>query len=506
MARNGMLLAGARGIESEKMTREVPDTAVMPSPFPVFSYWFGADLAPLQEVVTGWRQHFPQFCLHGDEEVLHLLQTYFPQHVEVYRRIRIPTARSDIALMLLLYEHGGLYVDCHCGPRDPDATLRLFTWLERYDAVVFDRKLKQEARPIEQHLFINSMILARPRFDGLLEACRQALLNFAKQYEDERRNKGFSPYDIWSLSGPGLLSRVLLEPASNDRDLRAAYANVKILREENSPVVRNMFRAYRSLSAHWSERQRSECLFENDAYEPSPSLTEFIERAVVGSEDPPLLRSLYELSFRVFGKVSAHPHYAYYYPWIAAALAEVEPGARLLDIGAGVSPLPCHFAERGALVDCVDNSPIHRVPPFGDDWNDWGYFDYATLHQNVTAHRCPIQQYQPLYPYQAIYSNTSLALFSAADRDATLTLCWQWLKHGLLALTLDLIPGTTCVWTKGGSHGETSENHGTLEQVVDKLRELGFEIVRTVVKRGIEGWNRTDLSLIVARKGAAVGD
>ena len=58
------------------------------------------------------------------------------------------------------------------------------------------------------------MILARPRFDGLLEACRQALLNFAKQYEEERRNKGYSPYDIWSLSGPWLLSRVLLYVAA----------------------------------------------------------------------------------------------------------------------------------------------------------------------------------------------------------------------------------------------------------------------------------------------------
>jgi mannosyltransferase OCH1-like enzyme len=85
---------------------------------PVFSYWTGEDLTVHKDLISEWRGEFPHFQIFGDAEVLPLIERYFPDYTQLYNRIRIPTARSDIALLLLLYELGGLYIDCHCGIRD----------------------------------------------------------------------------------------------------------------------------------------------------------------------------------------------------------------------------------------------------------------------------------------------------------------------------------------------------------------------------------------------------
>ncbi len=58
-----------------------------------------------------------------------IMERNFPDRMELYSQIRIPTAKSDIALLLLLYEFGGLYIDCHCGIRDADQIRRLLACL-----------------------------------------------------------------------------------------------------------------------------------------------------------------------------------------------------------------------------------------------------------------------------------------------------------------------------------------------------------------------------------------
>ena len=84
----------------------------------VFSYWDKPDLSPIKTFIDEWRSHFPNFTILGDSEIEPLIEELFPEHLEMYRRIRIPTAKSDIALLLGLYKFGGLYADCHCGIRD----------------------------------------------------------------------------------------------------------------------------------------------------------------------------------------------------------------------------------------------------------------------------------------------------------------------------------------------------------------------------------------------------
>src|ERR1700739_3752711 len=107
---------------------------------PVFSYWTDNDQTVHNDLINDWGAEFPQFTIFGDAEVRPLIVRYFPDRMELYDNICIPTARSDIALLLLLYEFGGLYIDCHCGIRDAEEIRTLLSSLGNYDAIFVDRK------------------------------------------------------------------------------------------------------------------------------------------------------------------------------------------------------------------------------------------------------------------------------------------------------------------------------------------------------------------------------
>jgi SAM-dependent methyltransferase len=468
---------------------------------PIFSYWSDTGHEVHRNLIGAWRAEFPRFTIFGDSHVVPLLKRDFPEHLELYGEIRIPTAKSDIALLLLLYEYGGLYVDCHCGIRNAGEIRALLGLLDDYDAIFVDRTLRQEARPVEQHLLINSIIFCRPRLELMLGACRQALANLAWHRGVESRD-GLVPYDIWSLSGPWLLTNAVLEPASFYRDVRAPYRRrVRIVREEIAPISRDRYRSYAIAGQHWSERQQRERLFETDTRRsPAVLPVEHVTHALSLAERPDLLQRLIDTSRRAFGVHMGHFPHTLNYPWTASRLEGLPAGSRILDIGAGCSPLPLHLAESGMIVDCVDNSEFTRTLPAGEDWNEWGFFDYGTLHQNLAAHNVAIDEFTPWHQYEAVYSVGAIAHFPSLIREQTLKKCSAWLKPGgRLVLAVDLIPGADTLWNLGGS-GETPDQHGTCVDVERQLESLGLSIVESRICRGLERWSRTDLYFLVALK------
>src|ERR1044071_10258463 len=113
----------------------------------IFSYWDNPELAPVQDTLTDWRMYFPDFCILGDPDIEPMLVRHFPHFIEMFHRIRIPTCKSDLALLVALYELGGVYIDCHCGVRDPAAIEGILASLERYELVLYDRSFRSQPRP-----------------------------------------------------------------------------------------------------------------------------------------------------------------------------------------------------------------------------------------------------------------------------------------------------------------------------------------------------------------------
>lgn len=211
---------------------------------------------------------------------------------------------------------------------------------------------------------------------------------------------------------------------------------------------------------------------------------------------------------RSFGYVDEYPHYAIVYPWILERLGRLKTGLRLLDLGAGVNPLPLLLAEAGNWVDCVDSSNIVRTLPATESWNGWGFFDYASLHPNLRSIQCSAEDFvSPGVLYEAIYSAGMVAHLPARARAQVFGNCSRMLSPGgALLLYVDLVPRTELIWNRcAGAEVEGQEVHGSKSTVLQELAAAGFDVNGVDIVRDVSA-TRTDILMIdcVATSGALV--
>lgn len=229
---------------------------------PAFAFWDGEDTAPLQDFSQVCAGLFPGFRVYGTRQVAALFEQHFPDFAEIFTRIRIPAARADLARLMLLYDRGGFYIDCHYGIRRPEAVPAFFDALLRHELVVFDRLPEAGPKRPDEMILCNGLILARPGSALILDCLRQAMANV--EWLDRRLRMNLATeYDIWKLTGPGLLTEMLMQPGSQGRQVRRGCEDrILVVPEEGSPFVRGQQRRYPGLGSgqHWSERQRHEPL------------------------------------------------------------------------------------------------------------------------------------------------------------------------------------------------------------------------------------------------------
>jgi cyclopropane fatty-acyl-phospholipid synthase-like methyltransferase len=207
-------------------------------------------------------------------------------------------------------------------------------------------------------------------------------------------------------------------------------------------------------------------------------------------------RALAELdaaSLATFGYIDDYAPYRVAHPWLLARLAALPAGARVLDLGAGVSALPLVLAARGMHVDCVDNSPIDRILPATGDWNGWGFFDYATVHPRLRAYRADAASFAGDAPYDAVVSVGVVAHLSAAVRRACVARCRDWLAPGgQLLVHVDLHRGDNDLWNRSQDREvEPRATHGSVADFAAELSAVGLEDVGLEVFRELPG-TRTD--------------
>ena len=237
----------------------------------IFAYWDSDDHGILTEMISAWRAHFPEFRVLGDRDMLSLIERrHSPEDVDLYKCIRLPNVKSDIARYLALYEFGGLYVDCHSGIRNVFELRHLLERLNDYEAIFIDRRNSFFPRPPGEHFLIGSVIYGRRHSELFIILARRAFANLAWQQHLEQQY-GYVSYHCSRLTGPALITEVVLEPGSCARDVRSDFAGrILIVPEETAPVVRNVYTAYKAAETHWSVRQLNETLFE-PVGEPAPS-------------------------------------------------------------------------------------------------------------------------------------------------------------------------------------------------------------------------------------------
>jgi len=194
------------------------------------------------------------------------------------------------------------------------------------------------------------------------------------------------------------------------------------------------------------------------------------------------------------------------YPVVARLVTEhLEPGSRLVDVGAGVSPLAPFLSARGYLVETVDPSPIRRDWTDHLEWNEWGFLDYAATglasrSWNRTLDRVPSR---PLF--DGACSVSVIEHVPAEERRSLLAdMSARTRTGGLVVLTIDLQPGTDDLWNYNrGVQVDDPSAHGTLQSVVEECSAVGLELF---YEERVRDWPVThvEIGLLALRQRAPV--
>jgi len=223
----------------------------------IFGYWNGTDHDPIREVIEAWRNHFPDFRILGDSDIEPLIARHFPTCLELYRKIRIPCCKSDLARMLALHEWGGLYVDCHCGIRDEKFIRQLMESLASFELIVFDYHRNSDKWHVTP-----SFMFARKDSEITLECVTNAFQHLRSHWKVEKQ-QGFHPYNLWSMVASGNLADTIIDWSMQPPALKPRFAQkIWVFPEKLAPIAKNMHRSYGEPGMHWSERQKREVLFD----------------------------------------------------------------------------------------------------------------------------------------------------------------------------------------------------------------------------------------------------
>jgi len=200
---------------------------------------------------------------------------------------------------------------------------------------------------------------------------------------------------------------------------------------------------------------------------------EVLEKLISQSDHKELLISLVDTSRKYIGWYTTQRSRSFEYPWIAAQLGNAA-GKRIVDIGAGCSPLPLHLADAGAQVTTIDYSP---AVPSKNIRSEWGFLNYKELNPSMTSINADATTVE-LKDIDVVYSVSAMEHMPATVRRAVIRRVSEWLKlGGLLLLTLDMAPGSDALWNRDrGKDVEDQNIHGNLDDVKAELSNAGLRV------------------------------
>jgi hypothetical protein len=220
--------------------------------------------------------------------------------------------------------------------------------------------------------------------------------------------------------------------------------------------------------------------------------------------DPRRLLALRLAGQRTLGFFPDHVPRLWEYPVAAGLIMEHLPaGSRLVDVGAGITPLAPFLTAQGYAVDTVDPSEIHRVWPPSQDWNEWGFLDYAEAGLGHRSWNCTLDQLPASTVFDGALSISVIEHVPATERRALLgAMALRIRPGGLMVLTVDLTRGGLDLWNRSmGQIVDRPDRHGTFGDVINEGKAAGFELVHQDVVRE---WGdvEVDIGLIVLRRTA----
>jgi 2-polyprenyl-3-methyl-5-hydroxy-6-metoxy-1,4-benzoquinol methylase len=211
------------------------------------------------------------------------------------------------------------------------------------------------------------------------------------------------------------------------------------------------------------------------------------------------LRELVACGRERIGFFPAHNPRALEYPWVLANMPPQLANVRILDVGAGVNPLPFVLAQRGACVVTMDNHPLLRDPRQREEWNEWGFLDYSQVDARIASLHLAYEDSPDSMGFDCVYSVSVIEHLPGTVRRAWASkFAAQLPKGGDLLLTVDIIPDTNLLWNLSeGSVVEPTGAHGEFSTLLDELWDAGFIVDHDGIQREIAD-SRVDIGFIRA--------
>jgi mannosyltransferase OCH1-like enzyme len=222
----------------------------------LFTFWTGSTIAEPSSVAA-WRDRFPSFTMFNEDDAINLIDS--AMHRDLFKKIRIPSCKSDIARLLLLRHYGGFYIDAHSGPSNGDRLAETIEYLSHFDLTLFSASWERGFN------FMNGFLLARRNAPVLDLIIRNAFENLVQHAKRESETQDHVPYNIIQLTGSAVILRCIFDATPTGWSMKPEYKDkigFVVMPTSNSHGFHvASHNNYRKPGSHWSERQKNERLF-----------------------------------------------------------------------------------------------------------------------------------------------------------------------------------------------------------------------------------------------------
>ena len=224
-------------------------------PKEIFFYWTGSEIPDeISQNVLNFQQvnnHF-NVKIINDDAFLKLAKSDFPSLVDLFHKITIPTCKSDIARLLILYYYGGIYIDCTTVPNKNFENF--YESNKNYDLILSFNYSNKD--------YSTRILFGKPKSLILNEVLKKITVNLENLFMKEQNTNEHVEYNILLLTGTGPFYDILGK--NNNKNLFTQY-NIGIF-DDNSDIVKhyhcNMKHHHtENFDKHWSNLQKKQKLF-----------------------------------------------------------------------------------------------------------------------------------------------------------------------------------------------------------------------------------------------------
>ncbi len=191
--------------------------------------------------------NFNVTLITDDSNILDLAETEFPHIVSLFKKITIPTCKSDIFRLLYLYYYGGIYIDCNTTP------IKSFDdFYEKNKCLDFIISFNYKNND-----FSTRILFSKPKTTILFNVLNIIQRNLLDLYNKEQLSNEIVPYNILILTGTFPFYEFLGRNNSNN------VSNVGYF-DDNSDIIKHYgckLLSHIDFRLHWSNLQKNQKLF-----------------------------------------------------------------------------------------------------------------------------------------------------------------------------------------------------------------------------------------------------